>query len=113
MASSSAALPLPGWAHSTALYQLTRVVSIDDWENQPELAAPDYVDPYPVNSVLPMADCWNMTASGFMEVRTSLRIIMGKDNSNRASNQRPSLATQPVTHAKAEWMPWTTFVQQH
>ncbi|KAF2188757.1 hypothetical protein K469DRAFT_702450, partial [Zopfia rhizophila CBS 207.26] len=95
-----------------------------------------------------MADCWNTTASGFMEVHTSLRIVVGKDNPNQASNQRPckwvgiytittttvapvyvamsqvqghlvpanliaALATQPVTHAKAEWMPWTIFVQQH
>ncbi|KAF2471353.1 uncharacterized protein BDR25DRAFT_393470 [Lindgomyces ingoldianus] len=132
MASSSAALPPLGWAHSTALHQLTWV---------PELAAPDYVDPYPANGVLLMADCWNTTASGFMEVRTSLRIIVGKDNSNQASNQQPckwvgiytittttvapvyvamsqvgyqvpAIVTQPVTHAKAE-MPWTTSVQQH
>ncbi|KAF2175333.1 hypothetical protein K469DRAFT_702359 [Zopfia rhizophila CBS 207.26] len=95
-----------------------------------------------------MADCWNTTTSGFMEDRTSLRIVVGKDHSNQVSNQRPrkwvgiytittrtvapvyiamsqipsfpvpanlmaALATQSVTHAKAEWMPWTTFVQQH
>ena len=50
---------------------------------------PDYVDPYPANGGLPMADCWNTTTSSFMEDRTSLRIIVGKDNSNQVSNQRP------------------------
>ncbi|KAF2188767.1 hypothetical protein K469DRAFT_702461 [Zopfia rhizophila CBS 207.26] len=95
-----------------------------------------------------MADCWNTTTSGFIEDRTNLRIVVGKDSSNQVSNQRPrkwvgiytittrtvapvyiamsqipsfpvpanlmaALATQSVTHAKAEWVPWATFVQQH
>lgn len=89
MASLSAVLPPLGRAHSTALHQLPWVVPIDNWEDQPELAVPDYVDPYPANGGLPMADCWNTTTSGFMEDRTSLRIIVGKDNSNQVSNQRP------------------------
>lgn len=140
---SSSTTPPPGWAHSTSLHQLTWVVSIGDWENQPELAAPNYVDPYPANSVLPMADCWDTTASGIMEERKNLRIIVSRDKPNHASDQQPckwvgiytittttvapvyvamwqaldypvsALAPQPMTHAKAEWMPWTTFVQQH